>query len=1038
MLTIITVFFLIGYLIDMAIGRTSLNTYITIVIILVFQQLVCYVAIKRNVFSPNFKYTALGGYTLAYCIAVFSSYSYFTYVLIFPVAIIYILYEDVVLIKIIAIVAFVINLIKILFQINAGFTSPDNMISYLVQASFVFLMSFGMYIITKNLKESHEEKIDDIIGVGEKLEESANMMGALNRATEILLTANEADISSALMSAMETVGRCVGADRVQIWRNEMINGEMNFVMRYEWLSELGASNKNIHVGLNYSYSSVPVWYEKFMKGEYVNSPVSKLSKREIEFLSLHKMVSLVCLPLFVNHEFIGFFKVDDCSIERKFTADEMKVLASAGLMFTSVFNKMIQSERIKTAYQVMIDTSPFICSVFDSMGNVVNVNDATVYFIGCSSKQEYIENFYKFSPEFQPDGTHSQKMILSNITKILKTGEKISYDEWIMKTMNGELKSVEITLSPVYIDGRELVIVHGRDLREHNKMMDGINLRDKFLQAVNTASAFLLDTKITHSDALFRALEAIGKAVEVDNVYIWKNYEIDGKLFCTRLYEWSEYGGANQDNQLIGDIEYKKVLTPEIFELFAQGECINNLVSELPEMFREHVRQWGAVSILIMPLMIDGEFWGHIGFDDCHNERIFTTEEVAALYSCGFMFVESVIRNEMVQSLQDTSARLELALQEATAASKAKGDFLSNMSHEMRTPMNAIIGMTSIGKRANEIIEKNRALDKIDNAAAHLLGVINDILDMAKIEANKMELSSDKYHFEKMIQKVITLTRFQLSEKQQKLTVNLDKKIPEIVIGDEQRLSQAITNVLSNAIKFTPNDGEVSLSITMQNERYLKIVITDNGIGINADEMGRLFNSFEQLENARKHGGTGLGLAITKRIIEMMDGEIKVESEAGKGTSFTFTVQIGLGGNYEHNEKAENESYDKSIGAFKGKRLLIAEDIDVNCEILMTLLEDSGIEIDCAKNGKIALDMVNAQKYDIVFMDIQMPEIDGLEATRRIRALDEHKDLPIIALSANVFKDDVEECLNAGMNGHLGKPFDIEKIYIELHKYLGA
>ena len=396
--------------------------------------------------------------------------------------------------------------------------------------------------------------------------------------------------------------------------------------------------------------------------------------------------------------------------------------------------------------------------------------------------------------------------------------------------------------------------------------------------------------------------------------------------------------------------------------------------------------------------------------------------------------------------------RLEAAMDSAKAANQSKSVFLSNMSHEMRTPMNAIIGMTAIGKKAENTDEKNNALNKIGDASSILLGIINDVLDMAKIEANKLDLSPIEYCFERMLEKVTLLVSFRVEEKLQKLTVDVDNNIPRVIVGDDQRLAQVITNLLSNAVKFTPEGGKIQLEASLSEETdescELRISVTDNGIGISPDKQGKLFDAFEQAESgtSRQYGGTGLGLAITKRIVELMGGRIWVESEVDKGAKFTFTVKVLRGKRCDDSEYESNEhsilgkSGSANVCKFPGKRLLIAEDIEINREILISLLGGSELVIDCATNGKEALDMVEAapDKYDVVFMDVQMPKMDGFEATRNIRALPalQGVKLPIIAMTANVFKDDIDQCIAAGMDDHLGKPINMDMVFKKLQKYL--
>jgi len=392
------------------------------------------------------------------------------------------------------------------------------------------------------------------------------------------------------------------------------------------------------------------------------------------------------------------------------------------------------------------------------------------------------------------------------------------------------------------------------------------------------------------------------------------------------------------------------------------------------------------------------------------------------------------------------------AIQSANA-SLSKSEFLSTMSHEIRTPLNAIIGMTVVGKRAQGIDEKDRAFSKIENASSHLVGVVNDVLDMAKIEANKLELSPIEYSFEKMLQKVVAVVSHRSEEKQQSLTVSIDSTVPEFIVGDDQRLAQVITNLLSNAIKFTQEGGKIEVLTSLADESgdgcRLRIEVADNGIGLSHEQQSKLFNMYEQAESdtSRKFGGTGLGLVISKRIIELMGGSIWVESELGSGARFIFTIKAerskkGRDHANEHHDASATRSDDiwHMDGIFAGIKMLIAEDIEINREILISLLEHTGLVIESAGNGKEALDMVESatDKYDIVLMDVQMPVMNGLEATRRIRALSSYKSdkLPIIAMTANVFKDEIEGCLEAGMDDHLSKPLDVERLFDVLRYYL--
>jgi signal transduction histidine kinase len=572
--------------------------------------------------------------------------------------------------------------------------------------------------------------------------------------------------------------------------------------------------------------------------------------------------------------------------------------------------------------------------------------------------------------------------------------------------------------------------------------------RDAMLQTVNQVAAILLHSQIDDfSINLWHCMAMLAKTIDVDRVYIWKNHIEDGKLYCTQLYEWS--GGAEpQDGSIYTvDISYDDSI-PGWKELLSSGQCVNNLVRNLSPQVQSQLLPQGILSILVVPVILQGQFWGFVGFDDCHYERLFSENEETILRSAGLLVANALLRNEMTVNLHITTVELESALEKAQAASLAKTNFLSNMSHEIRTPMNAIIGMTMIGKTAEDLVKKNYAFGKIEGAANHLLGIINDILEMSKIEAGKFELIFVEFNLEKLLQKVVNIISYPVDEKRQKFTLYLDENIPQFLIGDEQRLAQVITNLLSNAVKFTPEEGSIHLDARLErseNDMYtLKFTVKDTGIGISAEQKARLFTSFEQAEKttSRKFGGTGLGLAISKRIVELMDGTIWIESELGQGAAFFFTVRIKGSGKYiEANDSPLDKTTEPvQTKTFPGRCLLLAEDVDINREIVLELLNPLQLEIDCAVNGVEAVEKFTAQpeRYDLIFMDLQMPEMDGYEATRLIRALDlpNAKEIPIVAMTANVFREDIEKCLEAGMNDHVGKPLDLDDVLKKLTFYL--
>ncbi|MCL2196281.1 MAG: ATP-binding protein [Treponema sp.] len=429
-----------------------------------------------------------------------------------------------------------------------------------------------------------------------------------------------------------------------------------------------------------------------------------------------------------------------------------------------------------------------------------------------------------------------------------------------------------------------------------------------------------------------------------------------------------------------------------------------------------------------------------------------TTDMLVMLCSLGIL---------LAVALSTVLIRIDKAKEKAGEESKQKSAFLANMSHEIRTPMNAIIGMTYIGKSAEDVPRKDYCFEKIGSASQHLLGVINDILDMSKIEANMFELNNEEFDFEKMILRVINIVSFRADEKKQEITVSIDEYIPRILIGDDQRLAQVTANLMGNAVKFTPEKGKIELYsrlISMEDDVYtICVTVKDSGIGISHEQQKQLFRAFQQADSriARKFGGTGLGLAISKNIIEMMGGRMELESEPGKGSSFSFYFKAQCGSAKELITEEEKVDYS---GIFEGYYILLAEDVDINREIIEVLIEPTKLKMDCAANGKEAVAMFKKtpEKYDLILMDVQMPEMDGYEATALIREFEETSDdkesasftegetrrnspnrrIPIVAMTANVFREDIEKCIKAGMNDHIGKPLDINEFLGVMRKHL--
>jgi PAS domain S-box-containing protein len=830
------------------------------------------------------------------------------------------------------------------------------------------------------------EDINERKAFEEESERRTRMVYSLNKTLEAFMLSNDEALDDIISNGIRPIVDEIGADRVCVYRHRDIGSHLE--LTYIWDRDVGGTvplPTDNSLALLSDTRCMKDWLNDLQSGRSVNLLTSAVSGEAAEYLSALDISIIFMAPIFAHGKYWGAVTLQSSTYDMLFKSDTMEkeiLEVTAGLLAKTIMRAEAEQAVFEAEEhaRLMLDSGPLGCLLWDRNCNILDCNEAAIKLYGYNSKEEYMEKWvHECSPEYQPDGRLSGEAAFSFVQKAFAEG--LCVFEWMQQMPGGEPLPAEVTLVRVKYKDDCIVVGYTRDLRKQKKVEHQLVEADERMRLMMDSNPLICNLW-NRDGRIFDCNEAAHKL-----------FDMDKQEYMDRFFELTlEF---RPDGERTAD--YARKMREIAFD---KGQCV----------FESTLRKLDGT---LIPMEV--------------SMTCVMYKNECVLVGYGRDLRE---HNRMLQAAQE--------------ANKAKSEFLSRMSHEMRTPMNAIIGMTAIGKKAADTERKNHALNKIGDASNHLLGVINDVLDMSKIEAGKLELAPVEFHFEYMLQKVIAIVGFRADEKQQRLSVKVDKNIPRVVEGDDLRLSQAITNILSNAVKFTPEGGEVRLEASLireaDDECELRIEVADSGIGISPEQQAVLFESFVQAESgtSRQYGGTGLGLAITKRIVELMGGRIWIESDLGKGAKFLFTVKVKRPAAPTVNIGDDHSAL--VAGEFNGKTMLLAEDIEINREIIMSLLDDTGLVIECAENGKEALDMItaNPDKYDVVFMDMQMPEMDGLEATRRIRALPGHrrKNLPIIAMTANVFKDDIAACRAAGMDSHVGKPLDIDNVIETLRRYL--
>ena len=1026
--------------------------------------------------------------------------------------------------------------------------------------------------LSRSQDDENGELAETILNTTHELQRQKELLHSVNSATVILLTgADEEDIHFSVSAGMEIIGRCVNVDRMHIWRNEIIDGVLYYVNKARW--QRGGDDWGKPSVVKRRYSEMPGWEKKFLQNEHVNGPVSGLEQGVQDILIPQGIKSILAIPLYIQNQFWGFFSFDDYHQERTFLKDEAEILHSAGLMIVNAMNRNIQATQLRQAYQntqVLLDAVPMACKLWRRNGEIFDCNEKALKLFKAKDKQDFIDRFFEFSPEYQPNGRPSIEQGRINLKKAFAEGRLVF--EWMHRTSDGIPIPTEVTFVRVKFREKDVIAAYARDLREHKQMMLEIEKRDHMQNTINNAAAILLQAEISaYENRLYYCMGILAEATGVSRIYVCKNYIEGGRLFFNQVFEWSENVESQQGGEFMMDIPYDERF-PGWEEILSRGDCINNLVHDMSPQEQAKFSPQGIKSIFITPVFIQNEFWGFVGYDDYHRERLLSQDEQSTLRFFSMLTVSSWLRQELALNISSTADKfkavvnnysgiiwhvdrtetitlfdglllklwkeifpftegekleaymnreeyattianirktfvegsqdwvfeingkifqahstpifdefysivsvvgnfvditelirlqgdLEIAVRDIHEANQAKTEFLAKMSHEMRTPLNAIVGLSGLSIEVDGLNNHVRAnLENINNAGLTLLSTVNDILDISKIEAGKFEIASVEYSIPSLINDAVAQNIVRVEEKPIKFILDIDENLPERLYGDDIRIKQVLNNLLSNAFKYTEK-GVVGLSLSCERDGeaiWMIIRVSDTGIGIKSENLDNLFSDYTTVsENFnREIEGTGLGLSITKRIAEMMKGSISVESEYGKGSVFTvrvlqrFVTDVVIGPkaadslkNFRYSDHRRRRNSRMKRANISYARVLIVDDVVSNLDVAKGMMKPYGMQIDCVKSGYEAINAIRDEKvkYDAIFMDHMMPEIDGIEAVRIIReeiGTEYAKTVPIIALTANAIVGNEELFLSKGFQAFISKPIDVVLLDSVLHTWI--
>jgi len=670
----------------------------------------------------------------------------------------------------------------------------------------------------------------------------------------------------------------------------------------------------------------------------------------------------------------------------------------------------------KEKKKAFINNLPFLAWMKDRDGKFEVVNNMFNEFFGLNES----EIIGKTADEFLTKNIAD--FYFKDDEEIINSGGRKSHEDLIM-TESGE-KWIETHKSTLFGSDGEAIGITGffRDISERKKMETELHRKDKVLFAVAMSIEQLFYSDSVDETIPF-CLEEIGKSAGADRVYLFRNYSADdGNLFSTQTDEWTKDEIPSQmGSPYTTYVPLDSV--PELLNAGLRKRIFSGVVSTFASHLKDALEPQGIKSIMIIPIHLNNQFWGFVGFDDCTKERIWSEAEKNILSSFASALGVAVQRELAAEELK-------IARSSADAANVEKSRFLANVSHELRTPLNAIIGISKmLAKKESENLSarQNEGLNLINESGNRLLLLINDILDIAKIEAGKMEFNPSMFDLKKLVSQQVEILKTLTAEKQIDIEYAFGDNVPVNVNSDFSKVTQILTNICGNSAKYTDKG---SIKITVESDSLNAVItVEDTGEGIAASEIDKVFDQFYQIGHpmTKKHAGSGLGLPLSKKMADLIGGSIVLSSVEGVGTKVIFSFPYGEGASWNSIETADKAD----VPEYSDKRkIYIVDDEKIN-RMTFSLMLESRYDLRFAFDGKMFLNEVSAWTPDIVLMDIMMPELDGFETLRLFRRMKQYDSIPVIAVTARAMEEEKSEILDKGFSGYVSKPVD-DQILINL------